>query len=245
MPAFQVVNTCRQGRYRIEKMVLTDPRRSAVLQQIQFVPLSGQAGGLLPLCPAQPAPGQPGGRATPPGSATTRACPCSSPTRRVRPGLGLLRAVAETLGWLRRRLGRLAGRLRTQANGWAYERAENGNVALTGEVDLAASGGRFVLALGFGRDEGEAGHRARASLLQGFETARKATCRRGPTGRRACCRWRDPSSIRRTCTASARRSCGPTSPSTSPAASSPAWPCLGVSPRATATWATTWSGRAT
>ena len=67
---------------------------------------------------------------------------------------------------------------------WSYERAEHGNVALTGEVDLAASGGQFLLALGFGRDEGEAGHRARASLLQGFEAARKEYVRRGPTGKR-------------------------------------------------------------
>jgi glucoamylase len=55
---------------------------------------------------------------------------------------------------------------------WSYQRAENGNVALTGEVDLNASGGQFLLALGFGRDEGQAGHRARASLLEGFESAR-------------------------------------------------------------------------
>ena len=33
---------------------------------------------------------------------------------------------------------------------WAYDRAENGNVALTGEVDLVKSQGSFTLALGFG-----------------------------------------------------------------------------------------------
>ena len=32
---------------------------------------------------------------------------------------------------------------------WNYTRAENGNVALTGEIDLAACGGEFTLALGF------------------------------------------------------------------------------------------------
>src|SRR5215471_10807642 len=35
---------------------------------------------------------------------------------------------------------------------WDYTRAENGNIALTGEIDLQACGGEFVLALGFGRD---------------------------------------------------------------------------------------------
>jgi glucoamylase len=56
---------------------------------------------------------------------------------------------------------------------WDYDRAEGGCVALTGEIDLGACDGRFVLALAFGRNEAEAGHRARASLLQGFAAARE------------------------------------------------------------------------
>ena len=54
---------------------------------------------------------------------------------------------------------------------WDYRRAENGNVALTGEIDLKVTGGTFVLALGFGRNAAEAGHRAMASLLDGFDAA--------------------------------------------------------------------------
>jgi glucoamylase len=56
---------------------------------------------------------------------------------------------------------------------WSYLRAENGNVALTGEIDLEASGGAFVIALGFGRNAAEAGHQALASLLDGFEASRE------------------------------------------------------------------------
>ena len=47
---------------------------------------------------------------------------------------------------------------------WRYERAENGNVALIGEIDLAPCDGAFVLALGFGSTPAEAGHRTRWSL---------------------------------------------------------------------------------
>ena len=54
---------------------------------------------------------------------------------------------------------------------WMYPRAENGNVALIGEVDLTTNGGSFVLALAFGGTPAEAGHRARASLLGGFAHA--------------------------------------------------------------------------
>ena len=53
---------------------------------------------------------------------------------------------------------------------WEYDAAEDGNVALIGEIDLSA-GEEFVLALGFGRNSSEAAHRARASLNQGFEAA--------------------------------------------------------------------------
>jgi glucoamylase len=52
-----------------------------------------------------------------------------------------------------------------------YERAENGNVALTGVVSPAADG-TFVIALAFGNTAVEAGHRARTSLLGSFESAR-------------------------------------------------------------------------
>jgi glucoamylase len=54
---------------------------------------------------------------------------------------------------------------------WEYTRAENGNVALTAEIDLEATNGEFLLVLGFGRNAAEAGNRARAALQDGFEAA--------------------------------------------------------------------------
>ena len=42
MPAFRLINTCNEGRYRIEKTVLADPDRSVILQEIKFVPLKGK-----------------------------------------------------------------------------------------------------------------------------------------------------------------------------------------------------------
>src|SRR5919202_672959 len=54
---------------------------------------------------------------------------------------------------------------------WTYTYAENGNVALTGEVDLQACGGSFVLALGFDGHAFAAAHHARASLFEGFDVA--------------------------------------------------------------------------
>src|SRR5512140_2751099 len=42
VPAFHLINTCRQGRYRIEKEILSDPQRDSVLQQTRFFPLQGR-----------------------------------------------------------------------------------------------------------------------------------------------------------------------------------------------------------
>ena len=55
---------------------------------------------------------------------------------------------------------------------WEYTRAENGNVAMTAEIDLSKSQGEFVLALGFGKDPEEAARNAISSLHEGFEKAK-------------------------------------------------------------------------
>ncbi|MGE5232433.1 MAG: glycoside hydrolase family 15 protein, partial [Deltaproteobacteria bacterium] len=49
---------------------------------------------------------------------------------------------------------------------WSYTLAEDGNVALTGELEIGD--GELVLALGFGRSLEEAAHQARGSLAEGF-----------------------------------------------------------------------------
>ncbi len=54
---------------------------------------------------------------------------------------------------------------------WRYDCARDGNVALTGEIDLAACGGSFVLALGFGQHAEEAALRVRLSLADGADAA--------------------------------------------------------------------------
>jgi len=56
---------------------------------------------------------------------------------------------------------------------WDYTRAENGNVALTGEIDLGGCGGEFVLALGFGGIWAAAGQEVRSSLQESYEELRR------------------------------------------------------------------------
>src|SRR5258707_14586337 len=41
VPGFVISSTCLQGRYRLDKLVLSDPQRHAVLQRAEFHALTG------------------------------------------------------------------------------------------------------------------------------------------------------------------------------------------------------------
>ncbi|MHB1312136.1 MAG: glucan 1,4-alpha-glucosidase [Gemmatimonadaceae bacterium] len=194
VPAFRLTNTCVEGRYRIEKQIVADPRREVVLQRVRFTALTGTIGDYSLFALLAPHLGNAGwGNTAWVGDFKGRPMLFAA-----RDGTAL--AVASSAPWLHRAAG-FAGRSDGwrdlqlhQHLEWQYERAENGNVALTGQVDLAACDGRFVLALGFGGTWGEAAHRASASLADGFDTA--ATEYAGAWGhwQRTLRPLRDPSS---------------------------------------------------
>ena len=111
VPAFHLVNTCKRGRYRVEKTILSDPRRAALLQQIHFTALQGELSDYFLYVLLAPHLGNQGDgnsawvgdyKGTPMLFARrngfTLALACSEPWLR------MLRRV-------RRRLGRLAGRV--------------------------------------------------------------------------------------------------------------------------------------
>lgn len=171
VPAFQVINTCRQGRYRIEKKILADPQRDAVLQQTRFIAREGQLSDYKIFVLLAPHLGNHGAGNTAwigeykgipmlfaerDGNALALACSAPLLTRSV----GF---VGFSDGW--------QDLLAHNQMHWNYTRAENGNVALAAEVDLQAGAGEFLLVLGFGRNAAEAGNRARAALQDGFAAA--------------------------------------------------------------------------
>jgi len=93
---------------------------------------------------------------------------------------GLALALACSSRWATRSVGFVG-----KSDGWldlhregrltrSYARAEHGNVAMIGEIDLHDGDGSFVLSLGFGRSTQGASLRAQSSLLDGFDTARAA-----------------------------------------------------------------------
>ncbi|HEX7973984.1 MAG TPA: glucan 1,4-alpha-glucosidase [Anaerolineales bacterium] len=171
-PAYRLVNTCQEKGYSIEKEILADPRRDVVLQQTRFTTLAEALGDYHLYALLAPHLNNQGSNNTAwLGEYKGRPMLLAEAN-----GRGL--ALACSTPWLMRSAGYVG-----QSDGWQdlhahyrltweYERAENGNVALTGEIDLQASGGAFLLALGFGFDYKEAAQRAHASLLEGFENAR-------------------------------------------------------------------------
>jgi glucoamylase len=172
VPAFRLVNTCKQGRYRVEKEILTDPNRPVLLQRTRFSALMGSREDYHLYVLLAPHLGDHG----------------YGNTAWLNDYKGVLMlfakradnalALACSFPWLKRAVGFVGvsdGWQDLSAHKqmtWAYTRAENGNVALTGELDLGASNGDFVLAIGFGSSPEEAGDRVLASLRAGFDTAR-------------------------------------------------------------------------
>jgi glucoamylase len=173
VPAFRLTNTAIDGRYRIVKSIVSDTKRDVVLQSIRLETLSGGKLRLFALL----APHLVNGGAHnsgwvgeykghemlfAEGDGTTIALAASVPWRARSAGF-----VGASDGW--QEISR-TGRLTT-----CYDRAKDGNVALTGELDVDAAGdGEILLALGFGRYPAEAALRARLSLAEGFEPIGRA-----------------------------------------------------------------------
>ena len=171
VPAFQLTNTCNEGRYHIHKTVLSDPRRDVLLQRIRFEPLQGNLSDYHLYVLLAPHLGNHGAGNTA-WVDDYKGLPVLS-AQRGEIALSLLCSIP----WLKRSVGFVGasdGWQDVYQHGqmlWEYRRAEDGNVALTGEIDLVTCNGEFTLALGFGLTPAEASLRARISLDDGFESA--------------------------------------------------------------------------
>ncbi len=174
VPFYRLANLCSAGRYRIEKEIIADPHRDVVLQRIVFTPLLGALDDYHLYVLLAPHLANCGWGNTA-WVGNYKGVPMLFAQRD-----DCALVLAASAPWLKRSAGFVG-----YSDGWQdlarnktmtqeYVRAENGNVALIGEVDLKSCAGSFVLALGFGQNPAEAGHRARSSLLDGFEASRAA-----------------------------------------------------------------------
>jgi glucoamylase len=171
VPAFELVNTCRAGRYTIQKQIVTDPQRDSVLQQVQFTALKGSLSTYRLHILLAPHLNNQGDDNTA-WIGEFAGVPILFAQRQ-----GHALALACSVPWLKRSAGFVGSSDGWQdlhahkRMDWEYTRAENGNVALTGEIDLLTSKGKFLLSLGFGANPDEAAGNAIASIHDGFEVA--------------------------------------------------------------------------
>lgn len=178
IPVFRVTNTCRQGNYRIEKEILADPWRDAVLQRTRFEPLQENQGPYRLHVLLAPHLGNRGaGNTGWLGDYKGRPMLFAE-----RDGIAL--ALAASVPWNGRSVGFVG-----QSDGWqdlsrhktltwSFERAENGNVALVAEIAWDEPPDHaFDLVLGFGITWAEAAQRASASLFDGFGELKRAYLR--------------------------------------------------------------------
>ncbi|WP_413992529.1 glucan 1,4-alpha-glucosidase [Labrys okinawensis] len=173
VPVFKLVNTASDGRYRISKTILADPFHESVLQDIHFEALHGElADYKLHVLLAPHIFNQ--------GTHNNAWVDDYK-------GYGLLfasgtnnvsLALAASVRWSARSTGFVG-----TSDGWQtlhrgqgvvtdWQRASDGNVALTGTLDLSDSDGHALVTLGLGLGPEEAALNAIASLQQGIEPAR-------------------------------------------------------------------------
>lgn len=170
VPAFVLSSTCPEGRYQIVKEIICDPNYDVVLQRITFRQNEGENLRLYALLAPHLVNGGAGNTAWlgdykgepmifAEGDGTAIALAAAAPFRARSVGFA-----GTSDGW--QQIARDGTLLTT------YERAENGNVALTGELDVTGAETTFVVALAFGRSWSEAAYRARGSLQRRFDMVR-------------------------------------------------------------------------
>lgn len=170
IPAYEVINTCKENRYKIIKEVLVDPFRNTILQKISFHPQTEGNYRLFVL--VAPHLNNQGDHNTG-WVGDYEGIPMLYAS-----GGPISMAVACSSGWAKRSVGYVGTsdgwtdlKQHKEMN-WQYTHAEDGNVCLTGEIDISQNRD-FVLALSFGTNPAEAGFYAWSSILDGFGSAKK------------------------------------------------------------------------
>ncbi len=172
IPVFELINTEISGKYRIHKEVLTDPYRNVVLQKVRFEPRQGSLSDYRLFVLLSPHLANCGN-----GNTGWIGDYKGFPMFFAQHG-GVALSLASSARWKKASVGFVG-----MSDGWQdlsqhfemeweYDRAENGNIAFTAEIDLSASNGEFVLALGFGSIWTEAGQQARSTLFENYDEVR-------------------------------------------------------------------------
>lgn len=171
VPLYQIINTCINKKYQIKKEILCDPFRQTVLQNITFSKTKNIKNLNLYALIAPHLNDKGDNNSGWIGEYKGMQMLFAEND-------GLFLAMTCSAKWLKRSVG-----FACASDGWTdlhehkkmewqYTHADNGNIALTGEIDISSTN-NFLLAISFGRNPAEAANHAVGSLLEGFESAKK------------------------------------------------------------------------
>lgn len=171
IPAYRITNTCLDKRYQIKKLVYCDPRKNVLLQEVEFIPLVGKLedyhlyvllaphilnAGWHNSCVAGDFKGHPMLFARGEHTPLSLALSCDVPFLNMSCGYVGFSDAWQDISHNKRMTH-------------FYREANDGNVAVCGEINLKACGGKFILALGFGMRFEAAGFQVRSSLIRNKE----------------------------------------------------------------------------
>jgi glucoamylase len=169
VPAYKITNTSHQERYTIEKIILTDPRRDALLMRVKFTPLKGKIDDYHLYAILNPHIKNFGNQ-NDSWVGDYKGVPMLFAQRG---DIVLVLACSEPFN-------KMSCGYYGISDGWqdinkhhrlthCYSRASRGNVVITGQIDLKATDGNFSLVVTFGHNPAEAGQLARTALLNDFD----------------------------------------------------------------------------
>jgi glucoamylase len=173
IPAYILNNISVDGRYEIEKRIITDPDRDSVLQHIKFIAGKNDLNDYHIFALLAPHIGNMGF-----GNTAWLDEYKGVPMLFAKRGSQAL-ALGCSAGWVKRSVGYVGFSdgwqdiFKNKVMEWEYDIAEDGNVALTGEIDLKSCSGEFTIAVGFGLDKEAAGFNVISSLQNNFDEVLK------------------------------------------------------------------------
>lgn len=169
VPAYRIINVCNKGNYKIEKRVITDPKRNVLMQEVTFTPLVGRLEdyhlyALLAPHIFNAGYGNNGWIGQYKGhemlfaehQGHILAFQANVPFKKMTCGYVGVSDAWQDL-YQNKQLTRF------------YNHAKDGNIALCAEIDLLASKGKFVMVLAFANNIEEAGLQLRSSLFKDFD----------------------------------------------------------------------------
>ncbi len=172
VPAYRLTNESNEGKYKIIKEIIADPKRDCIMQKVKFTSTATNGYRLYFLISPHLQNYGSGNTAWYGGYKGTEMLFASRDSTAM--------AVASSLAWKNRSAGFVGPEdpwhdlMKNKKLTALYNRAENGNVVLIGEIPIQESEEtEFTITIGFGQSWSEAAQRARASLLDGFDESKE------------------------------------------------------------------------